>query len=118
MPNSVTRWATVIEKVLKIRNAPTKIATKREDQQEDLQEAEVVADFFRAAVGVFLGGLDPHAGGISRAIRRFSAVAETPLGRGDRDLVEAADLVGDPLRLGQRHLGDAARRRRRRCRAW
>ena len=28
IPNSVTRWATVIEKVLKIRKAPTKRATK------------------------------------------------------------------------------------------
>ena len=33
-----------------------------EDEEEGLQEAEVVADFFRAAVGVFLRGLDPDPG--------------------------------------------------------
>ena len=34
-----------------------------EDEQEGLQEAEVVADFFGAAVGLSAAGLDPHAGG-------------------------------------------------------
>ena len=50
-----------------------------EDEQEDLQEAEVVADFFGAAVGVFLGRLDPDPGRHLRARSAASArVAETP----------------------------------------
>ena len=60
MPNSVTRWATVIEKVLKIRKAPTKRATKAKTSSDDPQEAEVVADLVRVAIGVFLRGLDPQ----------------------------------------------------------
>ena len=79
-----------------------------EDEQEDLQEAEVFADFFGAAVGVFLSRSRPgRRRGISRAIRCFSSRRRDALVGGDRDLVEAPDLVGEPLRHRQRHLGDA-----------
>ena len=38
---------------------------------------------------------------MTRSTRRFSVSSETPSSRRDRDLVEVAALVGDPLRLGR-----------------
>ena len=52
-----------------------------EDEQEGLQEAEVVADFFGAAVGVFLRRLDPRRG-------RHRAL-DPPFERRRRDAVRA-----------------------------
>ena len=75
IPNSLTRWATVIEKVLKIRKEPTKTAMKPKTSRKVWQEAEVVADFFGAAVGVFLAGLDPDPG---RHLALRSAVSAAP----------------------------------------
>ena len=75
IPNSVTRWATVIEKVLKIRKAPTKSGDEGEDEQQRLQEAEVVADFVGAAVGAFFPGFDLDRAGITRLDPPFSAAA-------------------------------------------
>ena len=51
-PNSRVRWATVIENVLKMMNAPTNSDDVGEDQQERAQEAEVAFE-----VGGLLGGL-------------------------------------------------------------
>ena len=106
-PNSVTRWATVIEKVLKIRKAPTKTAMIGEDEQERLQEAEVVADFGGGAIGVFLRRLDPHRFRHLRLDAALQHGRRDAVGGGDRDLVEATNLVGDPLGDGQGDLGDA-----------
>ena len=79
-----------------------------EDEQEDLQEAEVVADFFGAAVGVFLRRLDPdRRRGISLAIRCFSVVAETPSSAATEIWSKRPTLWVSALRHGQRHLGDA-----------
>ena len=88
-----------------------------EDEQGDGKEAEVVADLARLPVGVLLGGLDPDVRGHHLLDPRPQLGRGDALGRGDRDLVELADLVGDELRLAAGSAGRCWRRRRRRCRA-
>ncbi len=79
MPNSVTRWATVIEKVLKIRKEPTKIAMKAKTRRKVGRKLRFsrISSEPRSAFSLAVSTRTPA--GISASIRRFSAVAETPL---------------------------------------
>jgi len=77
-PNSDTRWATVIEKVLKIRKAPTSTATKpktssRVDRKPRLSR---ISSELRAAFSVPVSTRAER--GRARSSRLFSAVGETP----------------------------------------
>ena len=56
IPNSRVRWATVIENVLKIVNAPDEERDPGEDQERDLEEAEVVLDVVGLLLRVLLAG--------------------------------------------------------------
>jgi hypothetical protein len=78
IPNSLTRWATVIEKVLKIRNEPTTTAMKPKTSRKVRRKPSPSSIFSveRSAFSFAVSTLMP--GGISAAIRRLSAVAETP----------------------------------------
>ena len=99
--NSRVRWATVIEKVLKIRNAATNRATP----------AKISSAVFRKPMNspmssrwdwTFWAPVSTSRSSGSAAFRfaaRCSGV--TPGVGGDRDLVELALLAGQPLRLGQ-----------------
>ncbi len=107
IPNSETRWATVIEKVLKIRNEPTRIAMKAKTSRKICRKLRFsrISSEPRSALSCAVSTLTPA--GISARDPPFQGVRRDSLGRRDRDLVEAADLVGQPLRHRQRHLGDA-----------
>ncbi len=107
MPNSRVRWATVIEKVLKIWNAPTNSEIPAKTSSAILRKPRSVlmSSVCRCAASSPVSAI--RLGGRIRAIRSRSSRDETPFGRGHRDLVELADPVGHALRLGQRHLGDA-----------
>ena len=78
MPNSLTRWATVIEKVLKIRKEPTRIAMKAKTSRKICRKLRLsrISSELRSAFSSAVSTLTP--GGTSRAIRCFSIVAETP----------------------------------------
>ena len=78
MPNSVTRWATVIEKVLKIRKEPTRIAMKAKTSRKICRKLRFsrISSEPRSAFSLAVSTLTPA--GIWRAIRCFSVVAETP----------------------------------------
>jgi hypothetical protein len=78
IPNSRTRWATVIEKVLKIRNEPTRTAMKPKTRRKVWKKprASWIVSEERSAFSFAVSTRTP--GGISAAIRRFSAIAETP----------------------------------------
>ena len=88
-----------------------------EDEQDRLQEAEVFADFFGAAVGAFLRRLDPR-----RERQHFfdppfqRRLGDARLG-GDRDLVELPALVGERAGRPAASPGRSRRRRRRPGRA-
>ena len=100
-PNSRVRCATVIEKVLKMMNAPDDERDVGEDQQEGAQEAEVA---FQVR-GVLGGLLLPRAHRHGARQHRSQPVAQLA-GRhaglgGHVDLVVAPRLADDPLRLGR-----------------
>ena len=78
IPNSLTRWATVIEKVLKIRKEPTKTAMKPKTSRKVVRKLRLsrISSEPRSAFSLAVSTRTPP--GISAAIRRFSAVAETP----------------------------------------
>ena len=78
-PNSATRWATVIEKVLKIRKAPTKTATKPKTSRMVCRKPRLSWIFSELRSAFSLAVSTLIEAGISRSIRRFSRVAETPL---------------------------------------
>ena len=79
MPNSLIRWATVIEKVLKIRKAPTKSATKAKTSsaiRRKPRSSRIWSEFrsaFSSAVST------SNEGSATRCCtRRFSVSSETP----------------------------------------
>ena len=78
IPNSLIRWATVIEKVLKIRKEPTKTAMKPKTRRKVCRKPRFsrISSEARSAFSCAVSTRTPP--GISRAIRRFSASAETP----------------------------------------
>ena len=79
-----------------------------EDEQEGLQEAEACRGFLRSRGRRFPVPVSTRTpAGISRGDPAFQRRRRDAVGGGDRDLVEAADLVGERLRDRQRHLGDA-----------
>ena len=107
IPNSVTRWATVIEKVLKIRKAPTKRAMKAKTSRKVWKKPRLsrISSELRSA---FSWAVSTRAEpGICGGDPAFERGRRDAAFGGDRDLVEAAPLVGDRLRDRQRHLGDA-----------
>ena len=111
IPNSRIRWATVIENVLKIGKAPTKSDDQGEDQQRDLQEAEVVGDAASTRARRSPRRSPPAPSAASpAATRRFSSSVGA-LGGRDRDLVELAHLARHPLGLRQRSASPCWRRR-------
>ena len=65
--NSRMRWATVIEKVLKMMKAPTNSAMPANASSEGLQEAEVVADVLGLLGGLLLAGAHVDRRGRARA---------------------------------------------------
>ena len=78
IPNSVIRWATVIEKVLKIRKAPTKIATKAKTSSIVCRKPRL-SRISSEPRSEFSSPVSTRTeGGISRSIRRFSTGGETP----------------------------------------
>ena len=78
IPNSVTRWATVIEKVLKIRKEPTKTAMKPKTSRKVCRKLRLsrISSELRSALSVPVSTRTPA--GISASIRRFSSAGETP----------------------------------------
>ncbi len=104
--NSRVRWATVIEKVLKIRNAATNSATP----------AKISSAVFRKPMNsptssrwdwTFSAPVSTSTESGSAAVRlAASRSGVVPGDGGDGDLVELALLAGDPLRLGQGEHGD------------
>ena len=103
----VIRWATVIEKVLKITKAPTISAREAKTSRKICRKLRLSRISFGAAVGVLLARSRPGPRAASPARSALQLVGDDAGVGGDRDLVEAADIVGDPLRLGQGELGDA-----------
>ena len=107
IPNSRVRWATVIAKVLKIRKAPTKTvipakissAVVRKPKPSLMSWASSLATCSPVLTSTLVGqrGAEPIA----------QLLGADAVGGLDRDLVELALLAGDPLRLGQRELGQA-----------
>ena len=107
IPNSRVRWATVIENVLKIRNAPTNTEMPAKTSRKvvrKLKPSLMSADCSRGVLGAGLrlrvlrqDGVDP-GGELIRgdALRRL-----------DLDLVELALLAGDRLGLREREEREA-----------
>ena len=85
-PNSRVRWATVIEKVLKMMNAPTTSGDVGEDQQERAQEAQVAFQ-----VGGVLRRL-LSAGAHVDGARQHGADAVAQLARGDAAFAAATSI--------------------------
>ena len=78
MPNSAIRWATVIEKVLKIRKAPTKSATKAKTSRIVVRKPRLsrISSEERSA---FSSPVSTRTeAGISAAIRRLRTSGVTP----------------------------------------
>jgi hypothetical protein len=78
MPNSETRWETVIENVLKIRKAPTKTATKPNTSRIVCRKPRLsrISSELRSA---FSFAVSTRAdAGITRSIHRFSVSGEMP----------------------------------------
>ena len=121
IPNSRTRWATVIEKVLKMMNAPTKTATQAKTSRRSCRKLRSARDFFWSAASAFSCRSRPARRAASprcdAPLRAPSAT--TPLRGGDRDLV---DVLPDACRTSagrrgrssptMRGAADRARRRR------
>ena len=78
IPNSLTRWATVIENVLKIRKEPMKTAMKPKTSRKVCRKPRLsrISSEPRSAFSCAVSTRTPA--GISAAIRRFSALGETP----------------------------------------
>ena len=105
IPNSRIRWATVIEKVLKIRKLPTNSATPREHEQRRSGRSSgrrLMSCAWRC--GGLRAGLHLRRRGSTWAIALRSSPAN-PVGGLHGDLVELALLLGQALRLGQGELG-------------
>ena len=101
IPNSRVRWATVIEKVLKIRKAATNSATPANISSAVVRKP-MNSPMSSCWDWVFSSPVS--ACHVLRQRRpRFAdeVVRRDALLGGDRDLVELALLAGDPLRLGQ-----------------
>ena len=108
--NSRVRCATVIEKVLKMTNAPTKSAMPANVEQEVADDGRELADLVLRLFGLRGSRLGGHA---RRAALDWIALDELVLGRallrGDRDRVELALAVKELLR---RRDGEHRERRR------
>ena len=107
IPNSRVRWATVIENVLKIWKAPTNSDTPANTSSAIRRKLRLLLDVARLALGRLVAGLDQHLVGHDLRDPVAQLLGRHAVGRGHGDLVELALAVGDPLRLGQQHLGDA-----------
>ncbi len=108
IPNSLIRWATVIEKVLKIRKEPTKTAMKPKTRRKVCRKPRLsrISSELRSALSC--GGLDPHAGRhLGFAIRPFQRPGETPSAAATEIWSKRPRLWVSALRDRQRHLGDA-----------
>ncbi len=80
----------------------------REHEQDDRQEGEVAGDLVRLALGVLLGRSRPApASGMTSRMRLASSLVGDARRPRPRRSGRTRPLVGDPLRLGQRQLGDA-----------
>ena len=109
--NSRVRWATVIEKVLKIRNAATNSETPAKISSAVFRKPMNSPTSSRwdstfSAPGLRLDRVGQRGREVGGQL-----LGRRPLGGGDRDLVELALLAGDPLRLGQGEHAPASRRR-------
>ncbi len=78
IPNSLTRWATVIENVLKIRKEPMNTAMKPKTSRKVCRKPRLsrISSDPRSAFSCAVSTRTPA--GISAAIRRLSALGETP----------------------------------------
>ena len=111
-PNSRMRWATVIENVLKIRNAATTVTTPpntsrmvRSTPRKSwlISSVSRVAYWSAVSTRTLRGSSAPDA--VAQRLGVHAVVA------GHEQLVELAPAVGDPGRLGQRQRGRRAARR-------
>jgi len=113
MPSSRMRWATVIENVLKIRNEPTSSAMKPMISSRTFRKESDLAVSLDCRCGRLLRGLNLHGYRHDLADARRQGGGVDALGGGYGDLVELPALVGQPLGLGQRELGDSGAPERR-----
>ena len=86
IPNSLTRWATVIEKVLKIRKEPTKTAMKPKTSRKVCRKLRLSRISSEPRSAFSCAGLDPHPGrhlgrrsGVSARSRRRPSAAATEI---------------------------------------
>ena len=104
--NSRVRWATVIEKVLKIRNAATNSATPAKISRAVLRKP-MNSPMSSCWDWTFSAPVSTSSVVRQRGLQvRREALGSRALVGGDRDLIELALLAGDPLRLGQREHGE------------
>ena len=106
--SSRMRWASVIDRVLKITNAPTPNAMNPKPSRKHLDELGVVLGGLGIGVGLLLTGLDlrggrHHGSQVTHDVLRGDALAS-----GDEDRVELAALAQQRLRGG--HVEDGDRR--------
>ena len=104
--NSRVRWATVIEKVLKIRKAATNSETPAKISSAVLRKPVKSLMSSRWSWTFCSPVRTSSVFGQLRLDVRRELLGRRPGGCGDDDLVELALLAGDPLRLGQRELGE------------
>ncbi len=78
IPNSLTRWATVIEKVLKIRKEPTKTAMNPKTSRKVWKKPRPSRTSSEPRSAFSWAVSTRTELGSRRSIRRFSACAETP----------------------------------------
>ena len=110
--NSRVRWATVIEKVLKMTNAPTKSAIAAEREQEVAEDRRELAHLVRLLLRLRASRSRPRRRRAGRAaIAETRSSSETPSSRGDGDRVVLALAAEQLLRRGNREDDEADRRR-------
>ena len=96
-PNSRVRCATVIEKVLKMMNAPTTSDDVGEHEQERAQEAEVAFEVAEVCLPACSAPVRTSTvRGSTARMRSRSCAGVTPGCGGDVDLVEAAPARPPP----------------------